>query len=195
MPAVPAIDPAKSVLLVMDYQPAVINTFPGIDALLARVEAAIDLGRKRGVTIGYVRVGFTDDDYAAVPEHNRLFAAIAADRQMHHDDPAAQIDPRLAPQDGDIIVRKTRVGAFSTTDLDQQLKQRGIDTLILAGVSTSGVVLSTVRDAFDRDYRIYVLADASGDRDDQVHTMLTEKLFPRQAHVIVVDQLAELLTR
>jgi nicotinamidase-related amidase len=69
------------------------------------------------------------------------------------------------------VVRKTRVGAFSTTDLEQQLNDRGINTLILAGVSTSGVVLSTVREAADRDYHIYVLADASADRDAHVHAV------------------------
>ena len=70
---------------------------------------------------------------------------------------------RVAPRTGDIVVRKVRVGAFSTTDLDAQLRERGVDTLILAGISTSGVVLSTVRDASDRDYRVVVLADATAD--------------------------------
>jgi len=91
------------------------------------------------------------------------------------------------------VVRKTRVGAFSTTDLDQQLNDRGITTLILAGVSTSGVVLSTVREAADRDYRIYVLADASADRDPNVHAVLTEKILPMQAHLITVADLPGLI--
>jgi nicotinamidase-related amidase len=55
------------------------------------------------------------------------------------------------------MVRKTCVGAFSATDLDQQLEDRAITTLILAGVNSSGVLLSTVREAADRDYRIYFL--------------------------------------
>ena len=91
-------------------------------------------------------------------------------------------------------MRKTRVGAFSTTDLDQQLRDRGIDTLILAGISTSGVVLSTVRDAADRDYRVYVLEDASADPDPEVHDLLIRKIFPRQAYVISIAELSNLLT-
>ena len=86
-----------------------------------------------------------------------------------------------------------RVGAFSTTDLDQQLKDRGITTLIRAGVSTSGVVLSTVREAADRDYHIYVLADASADRDPHVHAVLTEKVLPMQAYLITVADLPSLI--
>jgi hypothetical protein len=57
------------------------------------------------------------------------------------------------------------VGAFTTTDLDRQLRDRAITTLVLAGISTSGVVLSTVREAMDCDYRIVVLEDATADSD------------------------------
>jgi nicotinamidase-related amidase len=91
------------------------------------------------------------------------------------------------------VVRKVRVGAFSTTDLDAQLRERGVDTLILAGISTSGVVLSTVRDASDRDYRVLVLADATADPEPDVHAFLTERIFPRQADVITVGDLDDLL--
>jgi nicotinamidase-related amidase len=101
----------------------------------------------------------------------------------------------VAPQDGDIIVRKVRVGAFSTTDLDAQLRERGVDTLILAGISTSGVVLSTVRDASDRDYRVIVLSDSTADPDAEVHAFLTERIFPRQADVVTVADLHGLLSR
>jgi nicotinamidase-related amidase len=99
----------------------------------------------------------------------------------------------VAPEPGDIVVRKTRVGAFSTTDLDHQLRSRGIDTLILAGISTSGVVLSTVRDGADRDYRMYVLEDATADFDAEVHELLVRKVFPRQADVISIADLSNLL--
>jgi nicotinamidase-related amidase len=101
---------------------------------------------------------------------------------------------RVAPEPNDIIVRKTRVGAFSTTDLDAQLRDRDIDTLFLAGISTSGVVLSTVRDASDRDYRVLVLADATADREPDLHEFVIERIFPRQAEVITVAQLDGLLT-
>jgi nicotinamidase-related amidase len=100
----------------------------------------------------------------------------------------------VAPEPGDIIVRKTRIGAFSTTDLAQQLRERDVSTLILAGVSTSGVVLSTVRDAADRDYQVFVLADATADPEPTVHSFLIERIFPRQAQVIRVAQLDGLLS-
>src|SRR6204780_4919783 len=108
--------------------------------------------------------------------------------------PATAIHDRLAPEPGDITVRKTRVGAFSTTDLDQQLRDRGVSTLILAGISTSGVVLSTVRDAADRDYQVFVLADGCADPGPGVHEFLTETIFPRQARVITSAELKDVLS-
>ena len=102
---------------------------------------------------------------------------------------ATQIHQELSPQPHDIAVRKTRVGAFSTTDLGAQLKGRDVCTLVLAGISTGGVVLSTVREAMDRDYRIIVLADACADPDPATHAFLTGTIFARHATVIDVAEL------
>jgi nicotinamidase-related amidase len=114
---------------------------------------------------------------------------------LHNDSPGTAIHDRVAPVADDIIVRKVRVGAFSTTNLDGQLRERGVDTLILAGIGTSGVVLSTVRDASDRDYRVVVVSDATADPEPDVHAFLTERIFPRQADVIAVSELEGLLSR
>jgi nicotinamidase-related amidase len=189
------INPRRTALLVMDYQLGIVGTIEDSDILLARAGQAIDLVRGRGGHIGYVRVAFTDADLEAIPPTSRMGARIASGPQAFHADSAAtQIHDQVAPQNGDIIVRKTRVGAFSTTDLEQQLRDRGIDTLILAGISTSGVVLSTVRDASDRDYRLFVLSDATADPDPEVHAVLMGKVFSRQADVITVADLDGLMT-
>lgn len=191
----PAIDPRRAVLLIMDYQPGILSRLPDSDALLGRARTAIAEVRRRGVQIGYVRVGFSDADLASIPETNKSFSVIATatGRGMRADAPETAVHEGVAPEPNDIVVRKTRVGAFSTTDLDQQLRDRGIDTLILAGISTSGVVLSTVRDAADRDYRVYVLEDITADFDPEVHELLMRKVFPRQAHVISTADLTTLL--
>ncbi len=192
---IPSMDPTKTALLVMDFQPAILDRLPKSDELLTRVTAAISTARDRGVQIGYVRVAFADSDYAAIPDTNKAFTAVATGRRMHDEAPETAVHPQVAPQAGDIIVRKTRVGAFSTTDLDKQLRDRGITNLILAGISTSGVVLSTVRDAADRDYRVYVLADGTADVDPDVHDTLIQKIFPRQAYIInTAAELAGLLS-
>jgi len=191
----PAIDPRRTALLVMDYQAGILGRLPGAQDLLARAADAIAIVRGQRGHVGYVRVAFEDADYDAVPAHSHFAPLLAAGgAALHADSPGTAVHDAVAPEPGDIVVRKTRVGAFSTTDLDRQLRDRGIVNLILAGISTSGVVLSTVRDAADRDYRVFVLADASADPQPGVHEFLTEKIFPRQAQVITIAEVKELLS-
>ncbi len=190
----PALDPRRTALLVMDYQNAIVGRLEDAEALLAQMARAIALVRQHGGTVGYVRVAFDDADFDSIPPTSQFASLVTSTgRAMHADSPATAVHESVAPEPGDLIVRKTRVGAFSTTDLDGQLRAHQIDTLILAGISTSGVVLSTVRDAADRDYRVLVLADASADPVPGVHEFLTEKIFPRQARVLRLADLEELL--
>ncbi|MFD7491138.1 cysteine hydrolase [Streptomyces sp. NPDC059832] len=196
MSTAPALDPTHTALLVMDCQPAILAALPeGGDgkALLGRVEGAIAAVRANGGTIAYVRVGFTETDWDAIPATNKSFAPLAQHRVMHHEDPAAAIHERLAPQDGDIIVRKIRYSGMSTTDLDQQLRERGITTLVVSGISTSGAVLSTVIDAADRDYQLHVLSDGVADPDTEAHNVLLHQVFPSRAHIIDTAELHALL--
>ncbi|MEV2189703.1 cysteine hydrolase [Streptomyces phaeochromogenes] len=193
MSTIPALAPQRTALLAMDIQNGIVDHVPDGDALVERVGAAIADVRAAGGTIGYVRVAFTEDDWAAVPENNKSFSAAAAAKMLHHEDAATQIDARITPEDDDIVVRKIRYGAGSTTDLHQQLRDRDIDTLILSGISTSGVVLSTLIDVADRDYRVYVLTDGIADSDPEVHRILVDKVFPSRAHLIDTTQLSELL--
>jgi len=191
------VDPATTALLVMDFQGGMLRDAPDADTLVKTVSALVGRAREKSVQVGFVRVGFSDADYDALPAHSR-FAAIAANETMrsamHADAPTTAIDERIAPQEIDIVVRKTRVGPFTSTDLHEQLRSRGIDTLVLAGLTTAGVVLSTVRQAADMDYRTIVLSDGCADPDPQVHETLMEKVFPRQAEVVTVDSLLSALS-
>jgi nicotinamidase-related amidase len=186
---------ARTALLVMDFQRGILERMPDAGAALDKAAQAIEIVRRAGGSVGYVRVAFTDAELQAVPERNKGFsAAKSSGADFSVDSPSTQIHERLAPQPGDVVVRKTRVGAFSTTDLGKQLRQRGIDTLILAGISTSGVVLSTVRDAADRDYSLFVLSDACSDPQPDVHALLIEKVLSRQAGILTTAELERLFT-
>ncbi|MFD5267577.1 cysteine hydrolase [Streptomyces sp. NPDC058335] len=193
---VPALDPARTALLVMDCQPAILALLPeggDREALPARLEGAVAAVRAGGGTVAYVRVGFTEADWDAIPAANKSFAPLARHRLMHHEDPVTAVHERLAPQDGDIVVRKVRHGGLSTTDLDERLREREITTLVVSGLSTSGAVLSTVVDAADRDYLLYVLSDGVADPDPEVHDLLLHRVFPSRAHVIDTARLHTLL--
>lgn len=189
------IDPKRAALLVMDYQPGILGRYPDADALVERAQAAIAAARAAEVPVAFVRVGFAPEDLEAMPETSKMAErAKPAGDKMGPDAPGTQVDERLDPGAEDIVVRKTRIGAFGTTDLDQQLRERGIDTLLLAGFSSSGVVLSTVRDGHDRDFRQIVISDACADPDPEVHALLMEKVFPKQAEVVEIADLEGLLS-
>ena len=189
MPEITQLDPRTTALLVMDYQPGIVGRLPDPEGQLALAERVIAAVRDKGGHVGYVRVAFTDDEVSAMPQRSAMAAAVASGGSaLHADAPETQVHERLAPGDGDVVVRKRRVGAFSTTDLHEQLRALGVETIVLAGISTSGVVLSTVRDGADRDYRIVVLSDASADPDPEVHEFLTTRVFPRQAAVMTADE-------
>ena len=189
------IDPRRAALLVMDYPNGVVDMLDETDELLSRAASAIDTVRGAGGVIGYVRVAFEDADLAAFPPTSGMGKRVGTSGQtLHNDSPNTAVHDRVAPEPDDVVVRKVRVGAFSTTDLDEQLRERGVGTLILAGISTSGVVLSTVRDASDRDYRVLVLADATADPQPDIHDFLIERIFPRQGEVITVADLSGLLS-
>ncbi len=85
---------------------------------------------------------------------------------------------------------KHRVGAFLGTDLDMILKAHRVETLILSGIATSGVVLSTVRHAADADYSLVVASDCCSDRDEELHRVLMDKVLSKQAAVVTAAEAA-----
>jgi len=177
---------SRPVLLVMDLQNAIVERL-GDDAVLDRAAAAVAAARAAGVPVVFVRVAFRPG-LPEVSERNKAFGAIresgAAD--AFADEEATAIHSRVAPAPGEVVVTKRRVSAFAGSDLDVVLRAGGIEELVLCGIATSGVVLSTLRQAADLDFRLRVLRDACADADAEVHRVLTEKVFPRQADVVDV---------
>jgi nicotinamidase-related amidase len=171
----------------MDVQAGIVGRIGEPDALLDRLVTAVDAARSAGVPVIFVRVAFRDG-YPEVAASNKSFGALATMGGFGESDPATQLHPRVAPLPGEVVVVKRRTSAFAGSDLAEVLRGGRIDTLVLTGIATSGVVLSTLRQAADLDYGLVVLADACGDADPEVHRVLTTKVFPRQAEVSTVDE-------
>jgi nicotinamidase-related amidase len=178
---------ARAALLVMDVQRGIVRRFESGQDYLARLGRAIERARAAGLPVIYVVVGFRAG-HPEISANNRSFRALAGNTAFTDADENAEVQPEIAPRPGDVIVTKRRVSAFAGSDLDVVLRAAGVDTLVLAGIATSGVVLSTVRQAADLDFRLVVLADGCLDADPEVHQVLTGKVFPRQADVLTIDE-------
>jgi nicotinamidase-related amidase len=134
-----------------------------------------------------VVVGFRNG-YPEVSPANRSFAHLK-EGAMKLDSPEAySVHPSVAPEPDEVIITKKRVSAFTGSDLEVVLRSLGVRHIVLSGIATSGVVLSTLREAADREYNITVLVDCCADRDEEVHRVLTTKIFPRQAEVLTAEQ-------
>jgi nicotinamidase-related amidase len=175
----------STALLVMDVQRSVVDRFPDPD-YLPRLNKAIDAARTAGLPVIYVVVRLRPGAPEA-SRRNRIFGRLAG-QSWPGGEEAMQIHPDVTPAADDIIVTKKRVSAFAGSDLDVVLRSGEINHLVLTGIATSGVVLSTIRQAADLDFELTVLADGCLDADPEVHHVLTEKVFPRQADVITVEQ-------
>jgi len=175
----------NTALLVMDMQIAMVGMLPAGNETPGKIAIAIAFARTNNVPVIYVVVGFRPG-MPEVSPNNKGFSASKARLGNGNNDEIMKIADAVAPLPGEIIVTKRRYSAFTGSDLD--LRAQGIQHLVLTGISTSGVVLSTLREAIDKDYRITLLSDGCADADAEVHHVLTTKVFLRNADVITVDE-------
>ncbi|WP_018545928.1 cysteine hydrolase family protein [Streptomyces sp. LaPpAH-108] len=177
---------ANSALLVMDVQRDVVAIADDGSGYLPRLRRAIDGARAAGIPVIYVVIGLRPGDPEISPR-NKVMADIVRTGLFTEGEPGTGIHDDVAPQQGDVVVTKRRGSAFSGSDLDLVLRARGIDSLVLTGIATSAVVLSTLWRAVDLDFGLTVLADACLDTDPEVHRFLVERLFPQWAEVVTVE--------
>jgi nicotinamidase-related amidase len=172
----------------MDFQRMVVDSCAvDKEALLGRVKRLAVTARNSGAMVIHVVVGF-QLGYPEVSGQNSVFSSLKAAGLLTTGGPAAEVCPELTPQPGDVVVTKQRVSAFTGTNLDMILRSHNIDTLLLTGILTQGVVLSTLLHAADMDYRAVVVADGCSDKDPEVQRVLMEKIFAVQARVATVEQ-------
>ena len=195
MPELSPIDPATTALLLMDYQVDALTRFMTATQsaqAIARVPSLIAAARDAGMMVIHVVVQFRPG-YPEVSPRNPLFGGLKENGVMAAGSEGAAIHPAAAARAGEPIVVKHRISPFIGADLETLLRANGIDTLVLAGVHTSGVVLSTVRHAADLDYRLVVVRDCCADPDAELHSMLLDRVIARQAAVVTAAEFAAML--
>ncbi len=177
-------------LLVCDIQNGIVERLPNHDtkAYLQQAYDAIKAAREAGIQVIFVRVAFRPGH----PEASRRHGSVAKAKAWGgfvEGDLSTQIHDAITPRDDDIVVTKRRASAFHGTDLDILLRSLKIDTLVICGLSTSGVVLSTVRQGSDMDYNFVVLEDLCLDPEQAMHDACL-KMLSKQAQIIKVAEWA-----
>jgi nicotinamidase-related amidase len=183
---VSTLDPARTALLAMDLQVGIVSRYTADRPdFMTRVAGVLKWARATGIRVVHVRVGFRPG-LPEVGARNPLFAAVkqSPQHQKLFEGALGEIHPDAAPAPGEVVIVKSRVSAFAGTDLDLVLRTHDTDTLILCGIATSGVVLSTALHASDADYRLFVVEDCCADTAPELHASLLARLYPRRGTVI-----------
>ena len=186
---------ATTALLIADFYAEMMNTIPHAveRGVVEKTRALQQVARDAGLMVCYSATVFRPG-YPEISDRNKTFSQRKASGQPAVSDPLQVIHEAVRPIAGEVVAGKHRVNALYGTDLDLALRANNIDTIVMLGYATSGVVLSTTRYAADADYRLFIVEDCCSDSDEEVHNFLTQRIFPRQADVVSAAQVIEALT-
>lgn len=191
MPSNISLSASRTAVLSMDCQTGVVSIYAknDADAFLARAASVLKCARDKGMMVVHVQVGFRPG-LPEISSRNPLLSALKSspERQQFFQGASGAFPSAIAPLEREIVITKHRVSAFTGTDLGMILRSNDIDTLVLFGIATSGVVLSTLLDAFDNDFRLTVIHDCCIDGNPDVHDCLIRKFFPSRAAVLSSEE-------
>lgn len=185
------LDPRRTAFLTLDIQTALVGFYAKED-YVGVVTSLLACARNLNATVIHVKVGFRPD-FPEVSERNRLFSSLTknADYAKMLNTEWLNLHPALEARPDEPVVAKSRVSAFEGTDLKVLLRSKDIDTLVLFGIITSGVVLSTALEAMDQDYRVLIVRDACADSDPELHACLLDRLLAKRTDVVTAAQVVQ----
>lgn len=179
---------STTALLVMDLQVGILSRMTLPETFLPLLRKTITAARPH-MKIIYVTISFRPGHPEVAPTALAAFVAGAKNNIFVAGSPETAIEPSIAPIEGDIVVEKKRVSAFTGSGLDVILRGLGVKKLFLGGISTSGVVLSTLCEASDRDFEIVVLKDLCMDPNEELHEILVEQIFKKRGEVLSAEEM------
>lgn len=173
----------------MDVQAGMVPRAPIPSTYLPLMARTISAARNSSIKVIYVTIAFAQG-YPEISPSNSTFSAAAKSNSFLTGSPEVEVHPAIAPIEGDIMVVKKRVSAFTGSSLEVILRSQGVGKLVLAGMSTGGVVLSTLCEAADKDYEIVVLRDLCVDPNEEVHRFLMDNIFDKRGEVVGAEEWA-----
>ncbi len=188
-------DPGHTALVVIDLQHGIAGRVPGPEPhsgldVIARANSVAKALRAAGGMVVWLRVTPSPDGVDALKPPSDAPAVTPADRPANW----AELMPEVDRQPEDFVITKRQWGAFYGTELDLQLRRRGVHTIILCGITTNIGVESTARDAYERGYAQVFVEDATSARTKEEHDFVMRTTFPRIGRVRSTAQVVEALT-
>lgn len=197
------IDPKTSALLILHWQNELVKPgglvstpLPGVIAAsgtIQRLRDALQATRERGMLVVYVNASHRK----GYPEVPRIPAPLAAglvqSNAFIRGTWGAQVIDELAPLEDEIEIANYSTSAFIYTELDLVLRNRGVSTVVLAGLATNWVVESTARDAFNRGYAVWTLADCCHGSSTEAHDYCVKNTLPMLGVVCDAQEYVEAL--
>lgn len=182
------IDPARTALLALDYQHDNIVATAGIEEkrVLEHSARVLDAARRRGLRVIHITASVRRD-YLDMPRASSLWLTLRESKTLVIGTPGADIHPLVAPRDDELVINKSCVDPFLTTNLGQALINFDVNTLVLIGLWTNDVVEATARHAADMGYRVIVVRECCASNDEQNHEFAMTRILPTIATVASVD--------
>jgi nicotinamidase-related amidase len=172
----------KTALVLIDLQKG-ITAMPGGKEVVDKAVKLVELFRRNDGFISFVRVSFLDGKDVLTPVTDEKTQA-STNRPSGWD----ELVPELGVTENDYIVTKRQWGAFFGTDLDLQLRRRGIETIVLCGIATNIGVESTAREAFQLGYNQIFITDAMTTFSEEAHNATVKFIFPRIGRIRTTDE-------
>jgi len=185
------LDPSQTALVLIDLQKGILSrhTAPhSASDVLARGVRLANAFRKAGAVVVLVHVAFSPDGGDVLKQPTDAGPMPAAP-----DPDWYVISPDLGRGANDIVITKRQWGAFYGTQLDMQLRRRGIKTIVIGGIATNFGVESTARDAYERGYALVFVEDAMAGLSDSAHGFAISNIFPRLGRVRSTEEVLKAL--
>jgi biuret amidohydrolase len=183
------LDPKRTAVLVLDVQNDLVGITPKIreNRILEHIAAVIDRARQKSAMVIHITASVRSD-FLDIPRDNPLWDGLRKSGQLVFGTKGAAIHPKVRPLKSELVLNKTCVDPFLTTNLGQALVNHDINTVVLTGLWTNWVVEATARHASDMGYRVLLVGDACASNTIENHEFAVKNVLPTICHIVSTDE-------
>jgi biuret amidohydrolase len=188
------IEAGRTAVLLLDVQKDLVDITPGLrkNRVLEHMASVLRAARRKKSSVIHITASVRPD-FLDLPKDNPLWDGLRRKRQLIVGTQGAAIDPRVTPLKHELVLNKTCVDPFLTTNLGQALQNADANTIVLMGLWTNYVVEATARHASDMGYRVFLVREACASNTVENHEFTLNKILPTICYVVSVkDVLAAL---